>query len=193
MIVYDESSLLRRLSGLSAPRRVAFAAAAAQRLFPAYSAFVDEGGAGDPTALIRVLNRLWDDAEGDRMTSDEVRDARIACEDLSPPPDDEGLWTSARAYAGDAVAATTYALRALESGAPQEAAWAARSAYEAMDYYVSNDLGAGDDARNHPIVQAELARQEKDLEDLATSPDEASVIRQIRERAKANAHSLVGR
>jgi hypothetical protein len=87
------------------------------------------------------------------------------------PPEDDGWDDVERAYAEDAAAALGYAFRARMTGDPQEAAWASRRAYEAIDHFVQGKSSGTtlDDAAilSHPLVQSELARQERDLNDLA--------------------------
>ena len=96
------------------------------------------------------------------------------------PQEEEGPWIPEQADAEDAGAAVAYALRCRQNGRGQEAAWSARRAYEALDRYVINreDIdvnvpGAETQVLAHPLVQAELTRQLRDLQDLATGPDTA--------------------
>lgn len=189
MLTYDEEKLLRELSGMSTSRRTAYAAAAAQRLFPALAGASEAVANGDAViALRKALERTWEHALGKRMTDAEIEMAHGVCESLLPP-EHEGVWTFARAYAEDAVAAIQYAVRTAERGDPQEAAWAARCAYESADYYVVNEVGIEDETQilAHPHVQHELARQVRDIEQLATLADEASAIALVRDRAIAEA------
>jgi hypothetical protein len=76
----------------------------------------------------------------------------------------------------------------LRTDEAEPAAWAARQAYEAYDTY----LGGFDDAYDyegsidaHPLVQAELARQARDLDDLAAPGLNADAILRVAERARA--------
>jgi len=70
---------------------------------------------------------------------------------------------------------------------------AARRAYEALDHFVIDQEGVGviepgGETRvlSNPLVQAELARQQRDLRELldADEADEPSVVRRLRLRAE---------
>jgi hypothetical protein len=88
-----------------------------------------------------------------------------------------------------------YALRAKLAGEAQEATWAARVAYEALDNFVintehidTNKSGEEQHVLAHPLVQAELARQQRDLDELRGGmQDPALLIRRLRDRAQAEA------
>lgn len=91
------------------------------------------------------------------------------------PDENEGWDEETQAFAEDAASSLLYALRTRLSGDPQEAAWALRCVYEAMDYRAQQDtsLIPEDPAYetallSHPAVQRELARQRRDLLDLET-------------------------
>ncbi len=73
------------------------------------------------------------------------------------------------------------------SGWRRPGAWAARQTYEAYDTYI----GGLDDAYEyeesidaHPLVQAELTHQARDLDDLAAPGLNADAIRRVAERAR---------
>ncbi len=189
---YDEAGLVGALGRVSAQLRAAFAAACAERLLPAYVAFSARTGRGDPAALAEILERIWKDVLGDKRDVKEVRAELARCMALIPGGNDE-RWVDEQAYADDAASAVAYTLRTLESGEPQEAAWAARRAYEALDHHVMHRLGieGEDQILRHPLVQAELSRQRRDLDALlgvARDTDRSTqVIAELRGRAKAEA------
>jgi uncharacterized protein YjaG (DUF416 family) len=188
---FDETQLVRDLESLLPRMRVAFAAACAERLRPAYLAFAERAGAGDPEAFEASLDRLWSDLDEHPMTDDELRDRIEECMALIPQEDD-GAWSAEQAYAEDAAAALAYALRCRQSGQSQEAAWAARRAYEAIDYYVTA-LGTNDQVLSHPLVQAELGRQQQDIKKLKTpDADVRRIIAKLRERAEKDAICFFG-
>ena len=122
------------------------------------------------------------------MTDAEVKARVDACMRLIPR-EDEGTWTVEQGPAEDAVAAAAYALRCRQNGKAQEAGWAARRAYEALHYFVKqaekfDQKGPELVARvmAHPLVQAELERQQRDVEELASGKTD---LAQLRQRAKA--------
>lgn len=89
-------------------------------------------------------------------------------------PEDEGPWSSLRAYAEDALAAVAYALRVQQNGDSQEAAWAARRVYEALDHFIidergidTNEAGSEKLIIENPLILQELLQQKADLDDLS--------------------------
>lgn len=196
MLRYDEPALVRDLARVRSNARVGFAATCAERLFPAYVDFCAASGRGDRGVLAEVLERLWQHLLGVEMTKEEVRSELSRCMALVPG-DDDGPRVNEQACAGDAVAAVAYALRALETSEPQEAAWAARRAYEAADRFVIDRLDVrldvGGEARvlAHPIVQAEISRQLRDLRELlATQPASTELLVRLRDRAREESRSF---
>jgi uncharacterized protein YjaG (DUF416 family) len=186
---FDEADLIRKLEPLRPEQRAAFAAACAQRLRGAYADFCARTGRGDFRALDAILLRLWGDVtSAARMSDGEVADQIEACMALIPQEDDRP-WASEQPAAEGAGAALAYALRCRLTGNPQEAAWAARSVYDAVDNFVianpAIDISApGAEARvlASPLVQAELARQIRDINELSSRDASISAVR---ERAMA--------
>jgi hypothetical protein len=128
------------------------------------------------------------------MSENEIQWELNRCMALIPQ-EDEGPWINEQAYAEDAASAVAYALRARRAGESQEAAYAARVAYEALDHHVINRLGIKDDAHvlAHPVVQAELARQHRDLDVLlGADADLAELLARLRDRASAEAAIFFG-
>ena len=194
MMKFDEAALVRQLADLTVPRRVAFAAACAERLFPMYVHFHKENDTGDPASVERALSRLWSDLEGEEMGEKELRGFVNDLEALVPEEDES--WTESAAYAQNAVAAVAYAFRCRIEGDEQEAAWAARQAYEAIDFHIVNKEDVDIDApeaeetlRTHPLIQAELERQARDLGALQA---QQSDLAELRKRAQAEAGRFLG-
>jgi uncharacterized protein YjaG (DUF416 family) len=188
--LYNEQVLIERLRKIPSESRVAFALLCAERLFPNYQAFHDATGKGSFSALTSISDRLWKDISGERMALEEVRMALQACMELIPGEDDAPE-SPLHAYAEDAASALAYALRTRLSGESQEAAWAARRAYESLDHYVIhhkaldlNEPQAEEQVVRHPLIQAELVRQQRDLDDLQTDPAAlAEKMTELRARA----------
>ncbi len=164
---FDLARLLRPLRALPVRSRAAFAAACAERLAPAYAAWRRRTGRVD--ASQEILDRLW---AGERPI--------VECSALIPGDDEPFL--DERPYAVHAMSALACAVRAFEDLA--EAVRAAEHARAAAAHHVSHRLGLGDAAvSSHIVVQAELARQERDLEDLAANGE----LARLRERAREDA------
>jgi uncharacterized protein YjaG (DUF416 family) len=197
---YDEQRLVEELEGLPHQLRVAFATACAERLLPAYTDFSERARMGDPKELTSILERLWVDLEGDAMTFAEVEEAIAKCMTLVLPLENKPL-IAGQTAAEDAGAALCYALRCRKTGDSQEAAWAARRTYEALDDFVisredidTNQPGGEQQALSHPLIQAELGRQRRDLNELIGfgGQNVLGVVAPLRERAKAEARTFFG-
>ena len=191
LLHFDEHALVQKLDHLPVAFRTAFAAASAQRLLPAYVRYSSLTGHGDQQELAEILARLWSDLDGLKTPAEiQQRDIDI-CMSLIPQEESDS-WVPEQPYAEDAAAALAYALRTRKNGAAQEAAWAARRAYEAMDHFVTHnheiDANATDSENKilaHPLIQTELARQDQDLKDLASNQQHLGrAVEHLRERAK---------
>jgi uncharacterized protein YjaG (DUF416 family) len=194
MLRFDEAELVQNLERLSIWQRVAFAVACAERLRPAYLSFSERTGRGNSLDFEDALDRLWLDLGGETMTDDEVGAKIERCMELMPREGDEP-WDDSQVYAENAGSALVYALRCRQNGQSQEAAWAARHVYEALDHHIiareSMDVSApGAEARvlSHPLIQAELCRQRRDLErSLGIHEDVRQTIVVLRDQARREA------
>jgi uncharacterized protein YjaG (DUF416 family) len=74
-LVYDEEHLIDELNRLPVQLRVAFAAACAERLFPAYEHYLDESRNKSEHDLRTLLQRLWLDLSGNAMEDSEIEEA----------------------------------------------------------------------------------------------------------------------
>jgi uncharacterized protein YjaG (DUF416 family) len=198
IIRFNEQPLVKELERLPAPLRAVFAAACAERLLPAYTSFSRRTGRGDAATLTAILERLWLDVQGNGMDARQVQENIDVSTSLLPQEDSDS-WVPEQAWAEDAAAAVAYALRCRQNGQSQEAAWAARRAYEALDNFVIGKEGidpsrarAEEQVLSHPLVQAELSRQHRDLGELlgANQVDMAHVVRRIHQRAKAESETI---
>ena len=189
---FDEEELIEGLARLSAPQRTIFAAASAERLFPAYEVFVHRTGRGSADELAAILDRLWLNIEGSQTDSTQEQADIDTCMRLFPEEEDTSRWVPEQTYAEDAVASLAYALRCRRTEQAQEAAWAARRAFEAVDEFVIATEGmdpaedrTGEQILSHPLVQAELSRQRRDLCELdAGQSDLLLVATEMRRRSK---------
>jgi len=195
---FNEDLLTTELDRIVFPLRVIFAATVAERLLPAYGNFAYKSGRGDPNMLTEILERLWQDIQGTQMDSDELQQ-NIDLSIKLIPREDDIPWIPDQAWAEDAVAAVTYALRSRQNGTSRESAWAARRAYEALDHFVAsredidpNIVGAEERVLSNPLVQDELMRQQRDLRELFTEAqqDIATLAQKLRQRAKAESASV---
>jgi uncharacterized protein YjaG (DUF416 family) len=173
ILQYDEVEIVQKLWQLPVRLRALFALLCALRVLPSYARFHSKTGRGDPLALEALSERLWQDLTGNTMAASELQLAVDSALRLVPAEDD-GWDEETQPYAEDAAAALAYALRARVTGDPQEAAWSARRVYEAADHFALGNAGEApssptDERRalSHAVVQGELARQQRDLRELA--------------------------
>jgi uncharacterized protein YjaG (DUF416 family) len=177
---FDEPELVRVLAQLPSQARVAFAALCAERQLPNYQRFSSRSESGDPGVLREALVAIWEDLQGREVGAAELGSILNRCLDQLPSEEDD---SEEAAYADAATAAVAYTIRARLTSEPQEAAWAARRAYDAVDHFVTgrlnpsileHDLEGGMAA--HPLVQAELQRQQADLRDLQAAGTNALLL-----------------
>jgi uncharacterized protein YjaG (DUF416 family) len=196
LLRFDEVALRDRLGWIPAVLRATFAASSAQRLLPAYLVFAQKMEPAGGRLLVSLLDQLWWELEEGKAAAVSQMQRKIAiATGLIPGKDAEGT-APGQAYAEDAAAAVTYALRCQRNGEAQEAAWAARRVYEALDHFVIaqekidvNHPGAEKQILAHPLIQVELLRQRRDIDALMNAKDQnfTAVIKQLRERAKVDA------
>src|ERR1019366_3930030 len=106
----------------------------------------------------------------------------LASELVSAIPDEDEITTASHAVLDDALAAAAYALRTAATFDPQEAAWAAKRLYEAVDACAQRSPSIRKFTSDvelallqDPRVQRELQRQERDLAELEAARDAADV------------------
>jgi len=197
---YDESALLAKLTGLSPRQRTLFAAACAERLVPLYRWSIRQAPAIRADSLERGLETLWHTATATTWTAD-LEDVRNLA--MNSVPDDDSLGTASLAsrYAGYMPTALAYAVACHQSEDPQQAVWAARQPYDAIDLWVAtpseidfNEPGVEGRVASAPLIQAELSRQSRDLYDLeaAGGRHDAMVAQSLRDRALLEGSRLFG-
>lgn len=192
---FDEEEMSRTLKRLPESLRTAFATAAVERLSLAYTK-AQSVGRSSAAIFGALIDRLWRDLQGEQMNEKELQEALETCSRLISDNQSSGSWQNEKDAADDAVTALCYAFRARQTGSVQEAIWAARRVYEALDNFVLNRAGIDTTVSmvEHfvladPLIQAELARQRDDLQALSDGSHavQANLIKQIRQRAKSNA------
>jgi Protein of unknown function (DUF416) len=185
---FDERKLLTELEQLTDRSRAAFAAACAERQFQCYVRYSETSKNGDHHKLARALGCIWEDLGKAQADHTALERQLEVCMSLLPSGEPDGL--DDREFAENAVASVAFAIRARITGVSQEAVWAARRAYESLDHYVTNRLNPiiiepNVEARilPHPLVQAELERQQVDLSQLhaaaTTSAGESEAIHEL--------------
>ncbi len=130
--MYEEADLHSEVERLLPAKRVAFAAACAEWLYPCYGKYQAETGRGDGTAIRSALGGAWLAAAGGEVGHAELQ--RLASQAKAMVPSDNGHWRSLLPLAQNAAAAAVYATRVAHSPEPQEVVWTARQVIEAGDY-----------------------------------------------------------
>ncbi|MBJ7309095.1 DUF416 family protein [Rugamonas sp. CCM 8940] len=186
MYSFDEPTLVGELATLSPPQQVAFAAAAASRQLNSYEWYARRF---QPAALPRpreIATALWQALQAGTTEPNSLSELLEEVMGLLPEESDD--WIVCHSLAEDALSSLAYALRALLQADPQEAAWAARRGYEAVDQAAIRALEVQPGSpetelaiRCHPLVQRELERQRRDLAFLAAhaGPDAVLAMRNL--------------
>lgn len=186
-----ETDLVAALDRLPATCRTAFALLCVERLLPTYQAYERKTRGAEVGVAERLVARLWADLGGEPLAEAELARGIADCDFLLLSEDDDG-WDP---YSEDAAIALHYAWDSRAGATSQHAAWAARHAYEALDQFVIklsqadlNEPGVEERLLAHPLIQAELHRQARDLEDLGHSAAAGdNSFTALRDRARRDA------
>lgn len=162
MIRFSEEKLKDRLGGLPDQEKNAFALAAATRLVNA----ITKTDKSKNTSQ-RIIHDLWTSISENNnglVWNDELE---IIMNEI---PDGDEIKITSDAIKEDALSSVAYAIRCFIDPKPQEAAWAARRAYEAADQAAIRALrvrpgspASEDIILSHYFVQRELSRQDRDI------------------------------
>jgi hypothetical protein len=199
-LTFDERKLLLSLDTLPVILRAAFAAACAERIFRGYLVRFKPVASIYCEVVGTALDALWDDLTGKSLPERELRHRCDQCMSLVKDEDD---LVDDSIYADDAIASVVYSIQSRLRGGSQDAVWAARRAGDALDHYIANDAtlrkdgGASEEQiRCHPLMQAELTRQHRDLAQLLAAgnraPGGSSLIADLRCRANREAETYFG-
>lgn len=173
----------------------AVVAACAERLMPEFVKHCR--GDGRSAVLLEALDYVWQCVRARHVDKDAAQRHLEACE--RQLPNEEQAAASGFPYAEDAVAVVMYCLRFLVSGDRQDAVWAARRLYEVTDNLVirSHDIDTNTDegellVLGHRIVQEELGRQLRDLNDVKNASGQFTTVADtLRTRAIGEAATLL--
>lgn len=163
--------LKKTLSGSSPEVRAAFAAACVQRVVPAYRAFAETHGTGDPEEFEALVDMMWSTIRSplgppDSRLEDALERAEAMYEEGGEPA----------SYSGHGANAVVCLCAALDSltGSPDSARQASSEASAIIDNYVLANSVPGvagpeesEEAMRHPLCVAERERQRRDLTSLS--------------------------
>jgi uncharacterized protein YjaG (DUF416 family) len=179
---YD-SALKVELKDLPQRTQAAFAAACAERLYPAYAAFVQASGRDDQGLIRRTLDLAWDGAKTGVVAAEDPATLFEQCVALIPGDQSE---EAVPPHADDAIASVAYALQAAAGLDAKAAGWAAEQLTNCLDtFLLSNEIDistpdAEQQVWDHPLVVAEVRRRKDDLRRLSDPPDWGMAVDAVR-------------
>jgi Protein of unknown function (DUF416) len=193
---FDRAQLVARLSKLPKHASMAFAAAAATRLLPCVYRVWTTNREDGALRLRAAIEALWKHIEGDLQSSETLRRHALTADELAGMERADAHFRSPYSVcAENAASAVSHAYCSLLRSDVEEAAWAAYVAFEAIELFAFRTRPPRvDDPKQHvrirlqnPLVQAELARQERDLTELESASLEhlKTTISSIHRRSEA--------
>jgi uncharacterized protein YjaG (DUF416 family) len=182
------------LRDLAPSGQAAFAAAAAERLLPAYVRYCKETGFDGTLRLRTALQYVWRHVEAPSTDQGKLRQQHDIAHALTAVSEEPASYFSIAAQ--DATAAVTYCLRFLLGDDEKGAVRAAGSGFDAAYQYavfssMTENVQIMTDTLmqkvlSHTLVQTELTRQRRDLLELKSAePQElARVAAAVHARAE---------
>ena len=143
--LFNADQILAILESYPARSRAAFALSCAERLFPFYVFYQRATQLGDPVGVRAILDIGWNSLK-EKPDVDLLRQLHARLDEYLPDDEDSGALVST--FAEDAIAATIFAIEALETGRAKPAQWAASRIYEACDSFVQASAPAYEVVQN---------------------------------------------
>lgn len=167
---FSEKRTLEALCKLEPHQQIAFGASCCERMLPNYETFAREVGWRDARPLRNALDVAWDACASQYLPEAVLRELLSRCDDCAPDSADfTSLYTSS---AQDAVFAICSLLDFLLEGDVNRIVSIPRFSTDSVDLIVQEReaMDPRDPLREsrilgHPLMQQELARQQRDLED----------------------------
>ena len=172
MLQFSDEELEQYLEVSAPTDRVAFAAACTERLFPGYGLYFDMVDCDPDMAARRALDLVWESLPSKQQDTSIIDQYIEILDDLNQDETDEYLHQGA--IAENALFAMAYTLECLKMGGSiQEAVWVANCAYETLHNYLLNQSDSSSitdvllqEINDNDLIQTELKRQQRDLEEL---------------------------
>jgi uncharacterized protein YjaG (DUF416 family) len=167
METFDEHRLREQIGRLTPMRQTLFAAMVAARMAAIYRVYCQRQNTGNLPCFQSALAFVWEQLPA--TTPDRAGAERHLAHVMELIPEQDENWGPLSARADDSASTLAYTLRSLIASKPEEAAWAARRAYETADGLVSQGpnitLGGGNEAAisENPLIQSELKQQKADF------------------------------
>lgn len=187
METFDETSLLLKLEGMPAWKRVAFMAYCCERMLPNYAVFKAQTSYGNSAVLRTALDAIWEWVENDQTSENLLMLARQSEQQAPDTAEFSSSYTSAALDAATAIATTAEAISDATASKVIEVASLAR---DTIDLFVQevDDLDPNDPRLDEKILrsdlmQAELRTQRQSLEKLKGLPsDDKNLRARLREQ-----------
>lgn len=167
MYDFNEKILINQLTDLSNFAQIAFALSAAARQLNIYERYAQQFSEHNFERPREIALQLWEQVQ---LESEQRSWSSLLDEVIGLLPQESDDWTLLHALAEDALSSLAYSIRCLLAPSPRESAWSARRSYEAVDQLAIIELklqtGLPETElaiKNHPIVQLELSRQNRDF------------------------------
>ena len=166
---FDETQIASRLGQLDHRSRVAFALSCVERMLPNYRAFQREHHWGDVETILRGIECGWAWVQGTKNADINLVDIAVTCEEQAPDTEDfQSRYVSPALDAATATAALMELIRTADVAKAVEVASLSR---DTVDMFVqeiesmpANSPDIEERIRLHPLMQAELERQNRDLD-----------------------------
>jgi uncharacterized protein len=168
---FDEERLMIALLKLESRKRIVFGAACCERMLHNYQRFMEDARWGDFDSLRLAVDAIWRRGGGQLTEPFELRGFLAKCEEGAPHSENfDSLYTT---LAQDAVFAVCNAIDFLLGEEIESIVSVGRYSTDSVDFFVqeqeamlSQDPDLEDKILKHPLMQQELLRQKRDLEEL---------------------------
>lgn len=191
-MVSEEKQLL---ASLSPKKQLAFALLVFERMLPSLIAF-SKGTGFDSSMYLRARDAAWSALEHERDFRVD-QSLNEAC--LNNAPDTEMFSHELTSYALNAALAISDTLEFIEDRRADHISYVSTLATDSVDLYLSSLSPSGvslpkedGEIREHPLMQAEVHRQEDDIRFLSELPDwfDSNTVAAVRKRASNQAPLL---
>jgi len=191
------------LDELPANAKVILAATCVQRHSEVYRAFARCSNLRRSADFGRILDSIWRDASSEQLSREQLAQMQERALKLVPGQARTGVYD---ANAEMAALSLAYCVGTRISGKTSDLLYAARQAFVSIWTFLVNPIGrtpqidmtspgAVAQFESHQLVQAEHARQERDLSDVRRMLDERraaeKIVNYLEERSKAEERSLL--
>jgi uncharacterized protein len=187
-IKFIPDTLKEMLTGIDKDLQLAFAASCAERILPNYEKFCEVTNWGDLSPLRDSLDLIWEACMGKILSLHDIETAMKLCEAVIPDSNDFKSFYSTLAQ--DAVFSIWNLMDYLKDGNIDSLISGARYTTDSIDLYVQEienititDPQREDKILHHPMMQQELARQQRNLRIVRESVSKHETIKLLRERA----------